>query len=173
MNIKFLSFVVLISLVVACKSDNKTANAQDVEHTVVLAPSNDTTALAGTGVKDVSDVYNVDPNQPWPEVNSFMLFKNNGVVKTYLDETLRGSVDFANNDMLAIIMKKVEYGVTFKVESIDTKSSPIKINLKSIKNNEIKSSHRPGFMLSLPKNLAATEPVILLDSVLVGGMTFN
>jgi hypothetical protein len=169
MNIKFFSFIAILSALIACKTDKSKV---EVEHTVVVAPTNVTNVLEGTGVKDASNAYTVDPTQSWPTVNSFMFFKNAPIVLTYLDETLRDSVDLVQNDLLAIIFKKVEYGVNFKVESIDTKSVPMKINLSSIKNNEVKSSHRPGFMLSIPKSLNVKEPVIYLDSVMVGGMTF-
>ncbi len=161
--------LIIICFAFSCKD----SSTKPVKTNDPAATTNKTELFEDAGLADKSGMLEARQNEIWPEVPSFVHFRSNGIVRAYLNTVRKDSVDFTQNDLVSIIGRKVGHGVDFVVDSLDVKSSPAKLVLRTVKNDKVKNEHRPSFVFSIPKKYAATTPTIILDSKLVGGMVID
>jgi hypothetical protein len=153
---------------ISCKRENTTSTKES------SAGGNQLSALSNLGATDFSSFVLARQDVNWPQdYPQFILFKSSGLLNSYCSVSPTQKTDFTKNDLLLIVGKKIDYGVDFIVDSLIDTSTPKKIYFRTVKNNAVKSPHRPHLTLSIPKSASEPLPSIYLDKSLVGGMTFS
>jgi hypothetical protein len=159
-NIGSLTFLITILLLVGCKEDNKSESAEESTSN----SKNETTALKGTPATDISDIFQFKQDQFIPEQNNAFYLRSLNAFKIYVQGSEDGSsINFNENDVIALFHEKTDKEVNFKVESFDNTGEDTKIEVSTIVTDNVVEPYRPSFIIKIPKKDVKGRPLVRLN----------
>lgn len=162
---KFISPFVLIFMLIlafqACKNDKTTDTATNPSKKESKT-QNDSKALDGTGVKDISDIFQLDQAQVVQPGNVGFNFKTHNAFRVYLNTFGNDTIDFAANQTYAIFADETVKETSFMVESFDNSGEQPILSVKTIISTKDVPAYRPSFVVTVPRSVEGF-PIIKVD----------
>ncbi len=153
--------LVLAAAMTSCKNDKTSGSeANEVEQSSVNL--NDSKALAGTGVEDVSEMLVLDQNQVIQPGNVGFNFKTYNASRVYLPNIESDKIDFDKNQIFAIFADVTVKKTFFKVERFDASGEQPELNVTTIVTQNDVSKYRPYYIVTVPKSVEGF-PIIRID----------
>lgn len=152
---------VLMTSIPSCKNDKATDGANPSE-SKTSKMHNDSKALEGTGVADVSENFQLDQTQVIQPGDVGFNFKTHNAFRVYITALASDSLDFDKNQIFAIFADPTVKETFFKVESFDSSGEQPVLNVKTIVTQNTVPSYRPSFVATVPRSVEGF-PIIKVD----------
>ena len=152
---------VLGAAMTSCKND-KAAGNQAIENEKTSKNLNDSKALTGTGVEDISETFVLDQTQVIQPGNVGFNFKTRNTFTVYLQTVGNNIIDFDSNQVFAIFADETVKETFFKVENFDGSGEQPVLNVTTIVTQNTVPKYRPSYVVTVPKSVEGF-PIIRLD----------
>ncbi|HRO09098.1 MAG TPA: hypothetical protein PK611_09910 [Saprospiraceae bacterium] len=152
---------ILILTFQACKNEKSTDTSITPTETGTKT-LNDSKALEGTGVKDVSHIFQLDQAQVVQPGNVGFNFKTHNAFRVYLNTFGNDTIDFAANQTYAIFADETVKETSFIVENFDKSGEQPVLSVKTVISTKDVPKYRPSFVVTVPRSVEGF-PIIKVD----------
>lgn len=145
----------------ACKNEANT-ESQNLSDKKTSSAKNDSKALAGTGVEDISENFVLDQTQIIQPGNVGFNFKTHNAFRVYITALASNNIDFEGNQILAIFADETVKETFFKVESFDSSGEQPILSVTTIVTENTVPAYRPSYVVTVPRSVEGF-PIIKVD----------